>query len=312
MEATLPVRRCATISHMPRSTILTSILLLMVLAAGGYLGYRYYLLDEEHTALTAEHRATTAELTTRTDELASANDRIQDLAGTLTEVEGELARAEDRNEEFQDQISDLAGTVSDLDKLSKTDEELLEKYSKVYFLNENYVPSDLDKIDDEYVYNEDRDFYLHADVLPFLEDMLEDAKDDGVDIWVTSAYRSFGEQAQLKSQYQISYGSGANTFSADQGYSEHQLGTTIDFTTTGLGGGLAGFGSTAAFEWLEKNAYKYGFVLSYPENNAYYVYEPWHWRFVGRELADDLHDDDQHFYDLPQREIDSYLLHIFD
>src|SRR5690606_18737682 len=108
------------------------------------------------------------------------------------------------------------------------------------------------------------------------------------------------------------YGSGANAFSADQGFSEHQLGTTVDFTTTGLGGGLQGFGNTPAYQWLVQNAYKYGFVLSYPEDNAYYVFEPWHWRYVGEDLAEDLHDDDQHFYDLPQREIDQYLLHIFD
>lgn len=287
-------------------------IILLLLAGSGYLGYRYYELHTAHQTLTATHADTRAELERTTTALADANTHISKLSLDLAETQEDLRGEQRRNEAFEDQINDLAGTVSDLDKLSKTDEELLQKYSKVYFLNEHYVPSDLDKIDDEYVYDESKDHYIHGKVRPFLEDMLEDAKDDGIDLWITSAYRSFGYQSELKAAYTVTYGSGANTFSADQGFSEHQLGTTVDFTTTGLGGGLAGFGNTPAYEWLTENAHKYGFTLSYPEDNDYYVFEPWHWRFVGTELADDLHDDDQHFYDLPQREIDEYLLHIFD
>src|SRR5690606_38397067 len=98
-----------------------------------------------------------------------------------------------------------------------------------------------------------------------------------------------------------------------QGYSEHQLGTTIDFTTEGLGGGLVtSFENTPAFAWLADNAHKFGFTLSYPKGNAYYMYEPWHWRFVGEDLAEDLHEDDAYFYDWDQRKIDTYLIKIFD
>jgi D-alanyl-D-alanine carboxypeptidase len=111
----------------------------------------------------------------------------------------------------------------------------------------------------------------------------------------------------------VTYGSGANAFSADQGYSEHQLGTTFDFTTEGIGGGLVtSFENTPAFAWLKDNAHKYGFTLSYPKDNAYYVYEPWHWRFVGEDLAEDLHEAGKTFYDWDQREIDKYLIKIFD
>ena len=110
----------------------------------------------------------------------------------------------------------------------------------------------------------------------------------------------------------MTYGSGANAFSADQGYSEHQLGTTIDFTTDAIGSSFSGFEDTASFEWLMENAHRYGFILSYPDNNAYYQYEPWHWRFVGVDLARDLHRDEKGFYDLDQREIDTYLIKLFD
>jgi len=142
--------------------------------------------------------------------------------------------------------------------------------------------------------------------------MLDRAKRAGHDIKVISAYRSFDTQTSLKGQYTQVYGSGANTFSADQGYSEHQLGTTVDLTDETTAGTFTSFAETDAYAWLLKNAHKYGFTLSYPEDNGFYVFEPWHWRFVGEDLAEDLYDDDAHFYDWEQREIDSYLIKIFD
>jgi len=55
------------------------------------------------------------------------------------------------------------------------------------------------------------------------------------------------------------------------------------------------FNKTKAYQWLLNNAYKYGFILSYPENNEYYIYEPWHWRFVGIKLATKLHNENKFF-----------------
>jgi len=129
---------------------------------------------------------------------------------------------------------------------------------------------------------------------------------------VLSGYRSFEDQNILKQHYTVQYGTGANTFSADQGYSEHQLGTTVDFTTTELGNNIEDIDGTKAFEWLEDNAYKYGFVMSYPKDNIYYQYEPWHWRFVGKDLARYLDRKNKSFYDLEQREIDEYITTLFD
>ena len=98
------------------------------------------------------------------------------------------------------------------------------------------------------------------------------------------------------------------------GYGAPGLGQVrLRWITTGLGGILSiDFETTTEYAWLQNNAYKYGFTLSYPENNEYYVYEPWHWRFVGTELAQKLHDDNLYFYDMDQRTIDEYLISIFD
>jgi len=146
-----------------------------------------------------------------------------------------------------------------------------------------------------------------------MQAMIDTASSSGVAFYALSAYRSFAEQKALKGEYEMTYGAGtANSFSADQGYSEHQLGTAVDFIAPGQGGILDGFDKTGAYIWLLANAYKYGFVLSYPKDNGYYVFEPWHWRFVGVKLATDLHNLNENFYTMDQRTIDAYLVNIFD
>ena len=89
-------------------------------------------------------------------------------------------------------------------------------------------------------------------------------------------------------------------------------GTTIDFTTPKIGAVLTGFDSTPSFAWLKEHAYEYGFILSYPKGNGHFVFEPWHWRYIGITLAKRLHDEGKNFYDLDQRSIDNYLVNIFD
>lgn len=237
---------------------------------------------------------------------------IEKLKKENAELNQILLEEQNKNKVFEGQIQFIKEQVGGISKLVSIDKELLKKYSKIYFLNENYAPQKLSLIDSKYVYNKSRQEYIHTNVLPFLEKLLNDAWGAGINLKIISAYRSFAEQAGLKSSYTIIYGSGANKFSADQGYSEHQLGTTVDFTTQELGNNFSNFAKTNAYQWLKNNAYKYGFILSYPENNKYYIFEPWHWRFVGIKLATNLYNNNQNFYDLDQKEIDQYLIYIFD
>ena len=175
------------------------------------------------------------------------------------------------------------------------------------------APARLIEIPDTYEYNESKHSKLDSQVWPYLENLLKASIANNLEIYIYSAYRSFEEQNALKSYYTITYGEGtANQFSADQGYSEHQLGTAVDLITTGIGGTLEGFENTEAYQWLLNNAHKYGFIISYPDDNEYYVFEPWHWRFVGVKLATDLHNDGKNFYDLDQRDIDEYLVNLFE
>jgi len=235
------------------------------------------------------------------------------LANQLNAEQQNVGQIQQQLGGFQNQVGTLSGTLTNLQKLAQTDPELLKKYSKVYFLNENYVPAHLSEIPLSYQYTDTKQLLIYTNVLPRLEAMIDAASSTGVKLYVSSAYRSFAEQKALKGDYLMTYGAGtANSFSADQGYSEHQLGTAVDMITNGLGGVLDGFDKTNAYQWMLANAYKYGFELSYPKNNTYYVYEPWHWRFVGLKLAAYLHDNNKNFYDLDQRTIDAYLINIWD
>jgi LAS superfamily LD-carboxypeptidase LdcB len=258
------------------------------------------------------------------DEAKTANETS---AQKISDIETILLAAQENNTTFADalnaakekadaldkQFRKVNNNVEDLEKITKTDPELLQKYSKIFFLNENYVPLDLTNIPTEYTFNKDKIYKIHSEVWPQLENLLKDAKKEGLSVQIISAFRSFSEQAQLKGAYTVTYGAGsANQFSADQGYSEHQLGTTVDFTNPTVADTFSGFSKSKEYAWLKENAYKYGFILSYPEVNSSYQFEPWHWRFVGINLATDLHKSGKNFYDLTQREIDSYIVNLFD
>ena len=235
------------------------------------------------------------------------------VKGTQSNLSDVLQQEQEKNNSLASQVSEVTNTVGALSKLSKTDPELLKKYSKVYFLNEHYIPISLSDVGISFRSTKSNNYKVHSNILPYVEKMITAGNTDGVAILVQSAYRSFADQAVLKSNYKITYGAGtANKFSADQGYSEHQLGTAIDFTTLKTSGVLEGFDKTPEYKWLTDNAYKYGFVISYPAGNKYYKYEPWHWRFVGVALATKLHENGIYFYDMDQRLIDNYLANIFD
>ncbi len=275
------------------------IIMALLAIALGYGYYKYHALDKAFASLSSDFEVSQKNLTAEKE--------------TKDYILQQLSLEQSRSGAFSEQIVDLLGTVGTLDKLANTDKELLQKYSKVYFLNEHYVPENLVDVPKEYINQSEKNIQVHEKVWPFLQKMLLAAKDAGTPLQVISGFRSFDEQNNLKASYKVTYGAGtANAFSADQGYSEHQLGTTLDFTTPALNTNFGAFESSPSYKWLKDNAYLYGFVLSYPKGNTYYVFEPWHWRFVGVKLATYLHNEGKNFYDLDQRTIDNYLINIFD
>lgn len=284
------------------------LLVLLALGAIGYLGYQNYQLKQSKLSLEIELTNTKQDFASTTEKLSGDIEAFRNL---LITTQGEKVTAEQNVRNQQEVLDGMSNTLGLYQKLVTTDRELLAKYSRVYFLNENYTPKSSVTIPASYILETQKEKMISADVWPFLKKMLDDAQATSTDLKVISAFRSFDTQSTLKSGYKVTFGSGSNTFSADQGYSEHQLGTTVDFTTVKLGTDNSRFEKTPGYIWLTENAYKYGFILSYPKNNAYYIFEPWHWRFVGKGLALRLHDEKKNFYDLPQRDINEYLLTLF-
>lgn len=108
----------------------------------------------------------------------------------------------------------------------------------------------------------------------------------GIALYCASGYRSFDTQCDLFASYAADDGCEmANTYSARAGHSEHQLGTVCDLS---FSDGTFLDGTSSADDYLADHAHEYGFVMSYPlgtMGTTGYVYEPWHFRYVGREAA---------------------------
>ncbi|GGI42316.1 M15 family metallopeptidase [Mammaliicoccus stepanovicii] len=127
-----------------------------------------------------------------------------------------------------------------------------------------------------------------------LNQLIQDANKEGLDIVFRSGYRSYEEQAQLYKDYVARDGvEEADKYSAKPGKSEHQTGLTFDVgSNTATYDFKKSFGDTKEGKWIEQNAYKYGFIIRYlkgKENITGYQYEPWHLRYVGKDLAKKIH-----------------------
>lgn len=116
-----------------------------------------------------------------------------------------------------------------------------------------------------------------------------DAANAGLNIYLSSGFRSYETQDEIYNNYVWSYGQEtADTFSARPGHSEHQTGLAIDVNTID-----DSFAGTPEAIWLEEHCYEYGFIIRYPKGKdsiTGYKYEPWHIRYVGNDVAQAVHD----------------------
>lgn len=120
------------------------------------------------------------------------------------------------------------------------------------------------------------------------------ARKNGTPLVAWSPYRSYKTQVDLFNSYVRGYGyDSAVNFSARPGHSEHQLGLAIDFVAVGDKGLTSNWEVTRTGKWMANNAWKYGWLMSFPKGKqdvVCYSYEPWHYRYVGRDLAKKIHD----------------------
>jgi D-alanyl-D-alanine carboxypeptidase len=141
---------------------------------------------------------------------------------------------------------------------------------------------------------------IRAVAIDDLRAMTRAAARNGTPIAVNSPYRSYAEQvASFNGWVGVDGYDDAITYSQRPGHSEHQLGLTIDFMTLNGGSALDGdWATTPSGAWMAANAWKYGWVMSYPKgpggallsDATCFHYEPWHYRYVGRDIARKVHE----------------------
>ena len=130
--------------------------------------------------------------------------------------------------------------------------------------------------------------YNPGGLLPECEEafalMKKDASRLGLNIYISSGFRSYASQKSIYNRYVSRDGKAlADTYSARPGHSEHQTGLAIDLNTI-----TQSFGRTKEGKWVAANCHKYGFIIRYPEGKSHvtgYCFEPWHLRYVGVDTA---------------------------
>ncbi len=166
-------------------------------------------------------------------------------------------------------------------KNTNTEKVLVNKY---YYLDENYVPDNLETIDTKYASSNMR---LVKPAKEAFESLSKKAKEENLQIIAMSTYRSYQYQVNLYNRYAKEDGvEKADTYSGRPGHSEHQTGLAVDVYNKKEN--YTNFGKTKEYEWMQQHAHEYGFILRFPEGKEKetgYEVEEWHYRYVGVEIA---------------------------
>ena len=159
------------------------------------------------------------------------------------------------------------------------DKGILTLINKYNYVTKDYIPNDLIETNGLKINKEAYDNFLK---------MKEDINKDNLNIRIISAYRTYEYQENLYNNYlKKDKQELVDSYSARPGYSEHHTALAIDIDNNNLD--FNKFHLTKEFTWMQENAYKYGFILRYPkdkENITGYSYEPWHYRYVGKDIAE--------------------------
>lgn len=199
-------------------------------------------------------------------------------------------------EETAQNLSDISDTTKnetvyyDTPFIPEGGDETVQLVNKVCGLSKDYKPANLQLTKYRATDRAEANQYMIDYAADAIDAMLEAAKEEGYTILVTTAYRSYSFQSTLYNNYVAQDGqAAADRYSARPGTSEHQSGLAADLTSATVNYRLTkDFGSTPEGQWLAQHAAEYGFILRYTADGepiTGYMYEPWHFRYVGVENA---------------------------
>ncbi|WP_066172197.1 M15 family metallopeptidase [Bacillus marinisedimentorum] len=175
---------------------------------------------------------------------------------------------------------------------------ILSVVNKSQGLPEDYTPGELVIPDVPFPFEGDiPKKYMRKEAAAALEEMFQEASRDGVHLMAISGYRTYERQKELFVRKAAEVGEeAANEVVAYPGESEHQTGLTMDVSSASFGYRLdREFGDTAGGKWVAKHAHRFGFIVRYPEGKEEitgYQYEPWHLRYVGKDAAAEINEQD--------------------
>lgn len=172
---------------------------------------------------------------------------------------------------------------------TKTEEKEKMLVNKYHALDKSYEAPDIVEVSLSYSYNGNK---LNKDAYEAFKLLSNDAKNEGYTILILSSYRTYNYQDKLWNERKDNFGiRKADAYAARAGSSEHETGYAIDvadyYDTNDS------FKETEAYQWMLNNSYKYGYILRYPEGKEEitgYSYESWHYRYVGIEIATEIHE----------------------
>lgn len=225
---------------------------------------------------------------------------LGDGSSDNTEKAPDTAETEPQETEPAEDILEIPTPTfsSDLAKyeryMNANDEKYLILVNKSSTINESFTPEKLVAVKDA-----SKSIELSETAEMALEAMFIEMRRAGFNnVFVTSAYRSYSYQSSLFNTYinqemakGLSYEKAKEnvlTYSASPGTSEHHTGLAVDLMTTSMSDLDESFADEPVYPWLLENAWKFGFILRYPEDKVEvtgYSFEPWHYRFVGRHHA---------------------------
>ncbi len=201
----------------------------------------------------------------------------------------------DRYVAYKEKENDDAETTvlyvnMDFDKEDYVDPLVIDEFDDYVLVNKHrqlsseYVPDDLVTIDEEYV-KADGEIEIERNVAKAFYDMAEAASKEGLELMVSSGYRSYKDQEEIVNTYLGLYGQNyVDNYVAKPGFSEHQTAMSLDIASKSVDT----FVNSDEYAWMMDNAYKYGFILRYPrskEDITGYKCEAWHYRYVGKKIA---------------------------
>ncbi len=188
--------------------------------------------------------------------------------------------------------------VVDGKRVIQNPDNILALVNKEFALGE-YKPNDLVRPDVPFVFgNQDLEkAHMRKEAAEHLEKMFADAKSQQVYLTAISGYRSYDYQEMLLEREKKQFGEEKAVMAvAPPGQSEHQSGLAMDISSKSNDFQVdIPFGETKEGKWLHENAHKYGFILRYPEDKVditQYQYEPWHFRYVGKDVAKVIYEND--------------------